>query len=209
MAPPPTRSGDANQPPPRFKQVIVAITGASGAILGIKVLMALRRLCVETHLIMSEWAEHTIQLEAAGWNCEGLRRYAHHAYKIDDMEARIASGSFRVDGMIVVPCSMKTLAAISTGLSDNLITRAADVCLKERRRLVLVTRETPLSEIHLRNMLEVTRAGAVVFPPVPAFYTGCTSVEDFANDSVKRMLQLFDLYTGDAERCDLVYGNVS
>ncbi|PTB77058.1 phenylacrylic acid decarboxylase-like protein [Trichoderma longibrachiatum ATCC 18648] len=197
MAPPPIRSGDANQPPPRFKHIIVAITGASGAILGAEVLMALRQYHVKTHLIMSKWAEHTIQLEADGWDSERLQLYAHHVYKIDDMEARIASGSFRFDGMIVVPCSMRTLAAISTGLSDNLITRAADVCLKERRRLVLVTRETPLSEIHLRNMLEVTRAGAVVFPPVPAFITG-----------VQRMLQLFDLYAEFAERCDLKYGNV-
>ncbi|EGR44793.1 phenylacrylic acid decarboxylase-like protein [Trichoderma reesei QM6a] len=165
MAPPRPAPKNAIKPPPHRKRIIVAMTGASGAILGVRVLMALRHLNVETHLIMSKWARHTIDSEVIGWDSTKLHNYAQHVYDIDDMEARIASGSFRVDGMIVVPCSMKTLAAIYNGLCDNVITRAADVCLKERRRLVLVTRETPLSEIHLRNMLGVTRAGAVVFPP--------------------------------------------
>ncbi|KAL6697180.1 flavoprotein [Trichoderma pleuroticola] len=185
----------------RRKRIIVAMTGATGTILGIKLLIALRRLNVETHLVMSKWAEATLKYET-DYHASNVRALADHTYNINDMAAPIASGSFRVDGMIVVPCSMKTLASISTGLCDDLISRAADVILKERRRLVLVARETPLSEIHLRNMLDVTRTGAVVFPPVPAYYIKPSSVEDLVNQSVGRMLDLFDLDTEDFERWD-------
>ncbi|KAK4066216.1 uncharacterized protein Triagg1_8048 [Trichoderma aggressivum f. europaeum] len=192
-------NSDTSRPQPRRKRIIVAMTGATGTILGIKLLIALRRLNVETHLVMSKWAEATLKYET-DYHASNVRALADHAYNVNDMAAPIASGSFRVDGMIVVPCSMKTLASISTGLCDDLISRAADVILKERRRLVLVARETPLSEIHLRNMLDVTRTGAVVFPPVPAFYIKPSSVEDLVDQSVGRMLDLFDLDTEDFER---------
>lgn len=192
-------SHNTSRPQPRRKRIIVAMTGATGTILGIKLLIALRRLNVETHLVMSKWAEATLKYET-DYHASNVRALADHTYNINDMAAPIASGSFRVDGMIVVPCSMKTLASISTGLCDDLISRAADVILKERRRLVLVARETPLSEIHLRNMLDVTRTGAIIFPPVPAYYIKPSSVEDLVDQSVGRMLDLFDLDTEDFER---------
>ncbi|KAM0257771.1 hypothetical protein ACHAQJ_004222 [Trichoderma viride] len=176
---------------PRRKRIIVAMTGATGAILGIKLLIALRTLNVETHLVISKWAEETIKYET-DYHTSNVRALADHTYNINDMAAPISSGSFRVDGMIIVPCSMKTLASISTGMGSDLISRASDVMLKERRRLVLVARETPLSEIHLRNMLEVTQAGGVIFPPVPAFYIK-SDLEDMVNQSVGRMLDQFDL----------------
>ncbi|KAL1963750.1 hypothetical protein VTN77DRAFT_7816 [Rasamsonia byssochlamydoides] len=183
----------------RRKKIVVAMTGATGAILGIKVLIALRRLNVETHLVISKWAEATIKYET-DYHAASVRALADHVYNINDMAAPISSGSFRTDGMIVVPCSMKTLAAISSGFCDDLISRTADVMLKERRKLVLVTRETPLSDIHLRNMLSVSRSGAVIFPPVPAFYIKPSSVDDLVDQSVGRMLDLFDLDTADFER---------
>jgi phenylacrylic acid decarboxylase len=186
-------------PQPRRKRIIVAMTGATGTILGIKLLIALRRLNVETHLVISKWAEQTLKYET-DYHPSNVRALADHVYNINDMAASISSGSFRVDGMIVVPCSMKTLASITTGLCDDLISRAADVILKERRKLVLVARETPLSEIHLRNMLDVTRAGAIIFPPVPAYYIRPASVDDLVNQSVGRMLDMFDLDTEEFER---------
>lgn len=175
------------------------MTGATGAILGIKILIALRRLNVETHLIMSKWAESTLKYET-DYTVSNIRALADHAYNIYDMAAPIASGSFRVDGMIVVPCSMKTLAAISSGYCDDLISRAADVALKERHKLVLVTRECPLSGIHLQNMLTATHNGAIIFPPVPAFYIKPSSVDDLVHHTVGRVLDLFDLDTQDFQR---------
>ncbi|PYI27809.1 Phenylacrylic acid decarboxylase [Aspergillus indologenus CBS 114.80] len=157
-------------PTPRRRRIVVAMTGATGALLGIKVLIALRRLNVETHLVLSKWAEATIKYET-DYHPSNVRALADHVHNINDMAAPISSGSFRADGMIV-----------------------------ERRRLVLVARETPLSEIHLRNMLEVTRAGAVIFPPVPAFYIKAAGVDELIDQSVGRMLDLFDLDTGDFER---------
>ncbi|KAF2015227.1 flavo protein family [Aaosphaeria arxii CBS 175.79] len=183
----------------RRKRIIVALTGATGAILGIKTLIALRQLNVETHLVMSKWAESTIKYETE-YTPPNVRALADHVYSNHDMAAPIASGSYRVDGMIVVPCSMKSLAAINVGYCDDLISRAADVVLKERRKLVLVTRECPLSGIHLQNMLSVTQHGAIIFPPVPAFYNRPSSLEDVADHTVGRMLDLFDLDTGGFER---------
>lgn len=184
---------------PRRRRIIVALTGATGSILGIKVIIALRRLNIETHLIISKWAEATIKYET-DYTVPNIRALADQVHNVHDMSAPVASGSFRVDGMVIVPCSVKTLAAISSGLCDDLISRAADVILKERRKLVLAVRETPLSSIHLQNMLNVTQAGAIIFPPVPAFYTKPASVEDLVDHSVGRMLDLFDLDTGDFER---------
>jgi phenylacrylic acid decarboxylase len=185
--------------PQRRKKIVVAMTGATGAILGIKVLIALRRLQVETHLVISKWAGETIKYET-DYHPTTVRALADHVYNINDMAAPIASGSFRADGMIVVPCSMKSLAAMAMGFGEDLISRSADVMLKERRRLVIVARETPLSDIHLRNMLTLTQSGAVIFPPVPAFYIKASSLDEIVDQSVGRMLDLFDLDTGDFER---------
>ncbi|KAH8430883.1 UbiX family flavin prenyltransferase [Aspergillus melleus] len=181
------------------QRIIVAMTGATGSMLGIKTLIALRHLNVETHLILSKWAEATLKYET-DYTVANVRALADHVHSIHDMAAPIASGSFRVDGMVVVPCSMKTLAAVSHGFCDDLIARAADVVLKERRKLVLVTRETPLSAIHLQNMLEVSRAGAVIFPPMMTLYTRPGSVGEMIDHSVGRMLDLFGLDTGEFER---------
>ncbi|GIJ91439.1 hypothetical protein Asppvi_010404 [Aspergillus pseudoviridinutans] len=183
----------------RRKRIVVAMTGATGAILGIKTLIALRRLNVETHLVISKWAEATIKYET-DYSPRNVRALADYVHNINDMAAPVSSGSFKTDGMIVVPCSMKTLAAINSGFCDDLISRTADVMLKERRRLVLVTRETPLSDIHLRNMLSVTQSGAVIFPPMPAFYIKASSMDEIVDQSVGRMLDLFDLDTADFER---------
>lgn len=194
MAPAPSTGQTA-----RRKRIVVAMTGATGAAMGVKVLTALRRLNIETHLIMSRWAEATIKYET-DYHPSNVKALADHTHNISDMAAPISSGSFKTDGMIIVPCSMKTLAAIHSGFCDDLISRTGDVMLKERRKLVLVARETPLSEIHLRNMLEITRAGAIVAPPVPAFYIKPASVEALIDQSVGRVLDLFDLDTGDFER---------
>lgn len=207
---PPSPTDDSmtqqNQPIPvnavsncRRRRIVVAMTGATGAMLGIKVLIALRRLNVETHLIISKWAAETIKYET-DYHPSGVRALSDHAYNINDMGAPLSSGSFRTDGMIIVPCSMKTLAAINSGFCDDLITRTADVMLKERRKLVIVARETPLNEIHLRNMLSVSQAGGIVFPPVPAFYVRPATVDDLINQSVGRILDMFDLDTEEFER---------
>ncbi|KAF5512951.1 Flavin prenyltransferase PAD1 [Colletotrichum aenigma] len=183
------------------KKIIVAITGATGAQIGIHILQTLRRLNVETHLIISKWAAETIKYET-DYTPSAVKALADHAYSAHDLAAPIASGSYRVNGMIVAPCSVKTLAAINAGICDDLITRAADVCLKERKRLVLSVRETPFSEIHLRNMLEVTRAGAIVAPPVVGFYTKPSGIDDILNQMVGRLLDLFDLDSRAFERWD-------
>ncbi len=175
------------------------MTGATGAILGIKALIALRKLNVETHLIVSKWADATIKQET-DYSSANLRALADHNYSTNDLGAAISSGSFTVDGMIIIPCSMKTLSAVSVGYCDDLISRAADVVLKERRRLVMVVRETPLSAIHLKNMLAVTECGAVIFPPVPAFYHNPSSLDDMTDQTVGRILDLFDLDTGNFAR---------
>lgn len=174
------------------RRLVVAMTGASGVIYGIRLMEALRPTPVETHLIVSRWAARTIH-EETDWDPEEVRLLADFAYKDNDLLAPLASGSFRVAGMIVAPCSMKSLAAIATGVSENLIHRAADVTIKERRRLVLLTRESPLSLIHLRNMVAVVEAGATVVPPVPAFYGRPHSLEEVVDHTVGRLLDLFDI----------------
>jgi flavin prenyltransferase len=166
---------------------VVGMTGATGAVLGIRLLEALGQLGVETHLILSDWARATIKLET-DTTVEEVRALAAHAYSARDLAAGISSGSFRTDGMVICPCSMKTLSAIRVGFSDNLITRAADVTLKERRKLVLVAREAPLSEIHLDNMHYLARAGAVIFPPTVAYYARPTSVAEVTDYIVGRVL---------------------
>jgi phenylacrylic acid decarboxylase len=179
----------------------VGITGATGVVLAIRILQILRTLDIETHLVMSKWAVATMKYETPLSELE-VRSLATHNYTAKDLSAPISSGSFQHDGMIVVPCSMKTLAAIRIGYSDDLITRAADVTLKEDRTLLLAVRETPLSDIHLDNMLFLRRAGAIIFPPVPAFYTRPESLEEMIDQSVGRMLDSFHINTDGFERWD-------
>jgi flavin prenyltransferase len=173
-------------------RVVVAITGATGAAYGVSLLAALRELGVERHLILSRWAEVTI-LKETGLTTREVGGMATVLHSRDNQGAAIASGSFRHDGMIIAPCSMKTLSAIRCGYADGLIPRAADVTLKERRRLVLLARETPLSEIHLENMLALSRMGAVIAPPVPAFYSNPQTIDDLVEHTIGRMLDLFGL----------------
>jgi 4-hydroxy-3-polyprenylbenzoate decarboxylase len=173
-------------------KLIVGITGASGAILGVRTLEALRMLGVETHLVLSNWARTTITHET-GLAVSDVEKLAQHVHHQDNQAACISSGSFKTDGMIVAPCSMKTLAAIRAGFGETLICRAADVTLKERRKLVLVARESPFSEIHLENMLALARMGTVIFPPIPAFYNRPESIDDLVNHIVGRLLDQFGL----------------
>ena len=180
-------------------RIIVGITGASGAIFGLRTLQALRLLNVETHLVMSRWARATL-LEETGCSTDDVQKLASFHHAGDNQAAPISSGSFRTEGMIIAPCSMKTLAAIRTGYSDNLLARAADVVIKERRKLVLLTRESPLSEIHLDNMLALTRMGVVIFPPVPAFYNQPRTVDDMVHHIVGRVLDQFGLDLPDMSR---------
>lgn len=172
--------------------LIVGISGSSGTIYGIRLLQALARTPITSHLIMSKPAEMTLAYETDLKVAE-LRAMADKVYPINDVGAAPASGSFRTAGMVIAPCSMKTLAEIATGMSTNLLTRAADVTLKERRRLVLMVRETPLHLVHLRNMLTVTEMGAIVAPPVPAFYARPQSLEEMVDHSVGRVLDLFGI----------------
>lgn len=175
------------------QQIIVAITGATGAIYGIRLLEALRA-CpgVEIHLVLSSWAKKTIVLET-DYTIEQVEALADYNHDMRDVGASIASGSFQTIGMAIVPCSMKTLAAVAHGLAENLIVRAADVTLKERKKLILVPRETPLSVIHLENMLAVTRAGACLIPPMPAFYNHPVTIDDLVNHLVGRIMDQFGL----------------
>ncbi|KAF2496465.1 Phenylacrylic acid decarboxylase [Lophium mytilinum] len=189
------KSTPPTMPRPRRKRIVVAVTGATGAPLATSLLLHLKKLDVEMHLILSTWGSATLkyELEAPNNTAAYLASLAHYSYSPRDVSASLSSGSFRTDGMIVVPCSMKTLAGIRMGYDNDLITRSAGVTLKERRRLVLVARETPLSSIHLENMLEVTRAGAVVFPPMMTFYTKPKAIQDMVEQSVRRMIDLLDL----------------
>src|SRR6266852_4433400 len=159
------------------RRVIVAITGATGTIFGVRLLEVLQDSDIETHLVMSKWAARTLA-EETPYTVEQVQQLATHVYPLADQGAAISSGSFITNGMVVVPCSVRTLAAIAHGLGDNLIHRAADVVLKERRRLVLAVREAPLNEIHLENMLKLARMGVVICPPMPAFYNRHASIDD-------------------------------
>ncbi len=173
------------------KRLIVAITGATGSIYGLRILETLRALGGwETHLIVSDagvlnaWQEYRLTRKA-------MAKLADVTHNVRDVGAAISSGSFITEGMVIAPCSMKTLAAVAHGFSDNLVSRAADVILKERRRLVLLTREAPLNLAHLRNMAAVTEMGGIIFPPVPAFYSHAKTIDDLVNHTVGRVLDLF------------------
>ena len=177
--------------PPR--RLVVAITGATGAVYGVRLLQQLSGTPgVETHLVVSDAAVLTLHQET-GMQRRELEALAHVVHKNRDIGAAIASGSFQSDGMVIAPCSMKTLAAVALGLSDNLIARAADVMLKERRRLVLMVRETPFNLAHLRNMTLVTEMGGIVFPPMPSFYLKPTSIEEMVDHTVARVIDLFGI----------------
>jgi polyprenyl P-hydroxybenzoate/phenylacrylic acid decarboxylase-like protein len=173
-------------------RLVVGITGASGAIFGIRTLEALKALKVETHLVMSKWARTTIAHETS-FTLAQVEALAWQVHNADNQAAPISSGSFRTDGMIIAPCSMKTLAAIRVGFGDSLISRAADVTLKERRKLVLVARESPLSEIHLDNMLALAKMGSVILPPMPAFYSNPKSLDEMVDHIIGRLLDQFGL----------------
>jgi polyprenyl P-hydroxybenzoate/phenylacrylic acid decarboxylase-like protein len=175
---------------PTPKRLIVAITGASGAIYGVRLLERLKELPVETHLIATKWARVTIEHET-GRSFAEVKGLAHHFYSENDQAAAVSSGSFLTDGMVIAPCSTKTLAAIANGFAYNLVCRAADVALKERRKLVLVVRETPLHSVHLRNMLTLADMGATIAPPVPGFYALPRSIDDIVDQTVERLLDQF------------------
>lgn len=183
-------------PPAR---IIVGISGASGVIYGIRLLEALRPAPLETHLIMSRAAVMTLAYET-DLKLADVRALADAYHSVHDVAASPSSGSYRTAGMVIAPCSMRTLAEIATGVTSNLMSRSADVILKERRRLVLLVRETPLHTVHLRNLLTVAELGAVIAPPVPAFYNRPQSVDDLVNHTVGRVLDLFDIDTGQVRR---------
>jgi 4-hydroxy-3-polyprenylbenzoate decarboxylase len=178
-------------PDPRPRRLVIAITGATGAVYGVRLLQQLAAIGgIETHLVISDAANLTLHQEV-GMGRRDVEALADVVHNNRDVGASIASGSFQSDGMIVAPCSMKTLAAVALGLSDNLVARAADVVLKERRRLVLMVRETPFNLAHLRNMTAVTEMGGIIFPPLPSFYHRPASIEEMVDHTVARVIDLF------------------
>lgn len=177
------------------KRLIVGISGASGIVYGVRTLEALRPLGVETHLVMTRSAQVTLAHEMT-MKVADVNSLAAVVHRVDDIGASISSGSFQTMGMIIAPCSIRSLSEIAAGVTSSLLTRAGDVVLKERRRLVLMVRESPLHLGHLRSMVEVTEMGAIVMPPVPAFYSGPKSIDDIINHTVGRALDLFGLDTG-------------
>lgn len=185
----------------RPRRIAVAVTGATGAPFGVRILQRLAQARVETHLILSQWGRRTIEHETP-FSVADVKAMADVVHPVGDQSATLSSGSFRLDGMIIAPCSMRTLAAISHGLADNLITRTADVVLKERRPLVLLVRETPLNFIHLQNMLTAHQAGAIIVPPVPAFYNRPESVDDLVDHIAGRALDQLGLEPADLHRWD-------
>ena len=184
-----------------MRRLIVGMTGSTGAIFGIRLLEALKHSEVESHLIISKWAQRTIEHETRH-SLEQVRSLATVVHSQGDMGASISSGSFITEGMVVIPCSVRTLGGIANGYGEHLVHRAADVILKERRRLVLVVRETPLSEVHLENMLKLARMGVVMLPPMPAFYNHPQTVDDIVDHIVFRVLDQFGIAAPFAKRWD-------
>ena len=181
------------------QRIIVGISGASGVVYGVRLLEMLRALPIETHLVMSRTAEVTLAYETRLKVAE-VQALAHRCYPIGDMAAAISSGSFRTLGMIIAPCSVRSMAEIASGVTTTLLTRSADVTLKEHRRLVMMVRETPLHLGHLRNMAALAEMGAIIAPPVPAFYSRPKTLDDIVDHSVGRVLDLFDLDAGRLKR---------
>ncbi len=189
----------AQKIPPAQRRLVVGITGASGGIYGIRLLESLKGSGIESHLVLSRAAEMTIAYETS-YAIKDVKALAHTIYQVGDIGAAVSSGSFQTLGMVILPCSMKTLAEIATGVTTTLLSRAADVTLKERRRLVLVPRETPLHLGHLRNMTAATEMGAIIAPPMPGFYAMPQSLDDMINHTVGRVLDLFGLDAGLVKR---------
>src|SRR5437588_12809758 len=181
------------------RRLIIGMTGSTGAIFGVRMLEALKQTDVETHLVISKWAQRTIEHET-NYSLEQVRALASVVHSQGDMGATISSGSFITEGMVVIPCSVRTLGGIANGYGEHLVHRAADVILKERRRLVLVVRETPLSEVHLENMLKLARMGVVMLPPMPACYNHPKTVEDLVGHIVSRVLDQFRIDAPFAKR---------
>jgi 4-hydroxy-3-polyprenylbenzoate decarboxylase len=184
-----------------MRRLIVGMTGSTGAVFGIRLLEALKHSEVESHLIISKWAQRTIEHETRH-SVEQVRSLATVVHSQGDMGASISSGSFLTEGMVVIPCSVRTLGGIANGYGEHLVHRAADVILKERRRLVLVVRETPLSEVHLENMLKLARMGVIMLPPMPAFYNHPQTVDDVIDHIVARVLDQFGIEAPFAKRWD-------
>jgi 4-hydroxy-3-polyprenylbenzoate decarboxylase len=180
-------------------RIIVGITGASGVIYGIRLLEELKKLQVESHLVISKWGRKTIILETE-YTIEQVINLASVYHDENNLAAPISSGSFKSDGMVIAPCSMKTLAGIRHGYAENLINRAADVMLKEKRRLILVPRETPLNSVHLENLFKLSEMGVIIIPPVPAFYTKPKTIKDIVDQTVGRILDQFGLETDIVKR---------
>ena len=185
----------------RPTRLIVGITGATGTIFGVRLLQMLHGSGIETHMVMSKWGARTL-IHETDYTVEQVQRMATHHYPLGGQGAALSSGSFVTLGMVVAPCSMRTLAAIANGLADNLIHRAADVILKERRKLVLVVRESPFNDIHLENMLKLSRMGVVILPPVPAFYNHPQNLDDMINHVTMRILDQFDIHLDVMNRWD-------
>lgn len=181
------------------RRLIVGITGATGAIYAVRMLKALRHTDVESHLVVSRWGARTL-LHETDYTLDQVRALATHSYKENDQGARISSGSFVTLGMVILPCSVKTLADIAHGHSNELVHRAADVVLKERRRLVLAVREAPFTDIHLENMLKLSRMGVVISPPMPAFYNRPKTIDEIVDHTVARLLDLFGIELPEAKR---------
>ncbi len=190
------------------KKLIVGMTGASGSIFGIRLLEALADTDVETHLVVSKWAQRTMEHET-GLKLDYLKDLANEYYGPGDMGAKVSSGSFLTEGMVICPCSARSVAAIANGFGEHLVHRAADVILKERRPLVLVVRETPLNDIHLENMLKLSRMGVTMLPPMPAFYNHPQTIDDVVNHIVVRILDQFGIETDFAKRWEGDLKNVS
>lgn len=185
--------------PSRPKRIVVAITGATGVVLGVKILEMLKKLNIETHVIISRWGIGTMKFET-DYTLDDILKLSTVHYSYKDVSAPISSGSFQHDGMIVVPCSMKTLSAIRTGYTEDLIVRAADVTIKEKRKLLLCVRETPLSSIHLENMLSLSNKDVIIFPPVPSYYTKPKTIDHIVQQTSGRILDCFGIDTQEFPR---------
>ena len=184
-----------------LRRLIVGMTGATGAIYGIRILQALQKAGLETHLVVSKWGHQTIEHET-DWSFDQVKALANVYHSSQNMGATISSGSFVADGMVIAPCSMRTLAAIAHGYGDTLVHRAADVTIKERRTLVIMPRETPLSDIHLENMLKLSKMGVIILPPMPAFYQKPQSIDEMVMQGVTRVLDQFGINSDDSNRWD-------
>ena len=183
-----------------MRKIIIGFSGATGVIYGIRLLEVLQNIPeVETHLIMSSWAEENIKIET-NYLPKKVKELADFAYQPNDMSAPIASGSFKTEGMIILPCSVKTLSAISNGYANNLMSRAADVAIKENRKLIICPRETPLNSLHLENMLKLSRIGVNIIPPMPSFYSHPRTIDDIINHHIMKVLDQFEISVYDALR---------